>query len=176
MNHIHIQYFKHRFAEFILGSYQGKLCLCDFRYRRLRSAVDKRLCKGLQATFTEQDDSTLSLAKEQLNDYFAGVRKVFDLHLLLVGSDFQKAVWQALMTIPYGNTSTYAELAKKINNPQAIRAVGTANGANALSVIIPCHRVIGTSGELIGYGGGVNLKKRLINLEKRRSDFDTSNQ
>ncbi|QFI38332.1 methylated-DNA--[protein]-cysteine S-methyltransferase [Moritella marina ATCC 15381] len=166
MNQINIQYFKHPYAEFILGSYDGKLCLCDFRYRKMRASVDNRIQRGLNATFVEQNDAVLTNTKTQLEAYFLGERSVFDMPLLLVGTDFQKVVWDKLANVKYGETATYLGLAESIGNESAVRAVGCANGANGLAIIIPCHRIIGSKGELVGYGGGLSLKKRLLELEQ----------
>ncbi len=166
MNQINIQYYKTKIGEMILGSFEGKLCLLDFRYRRMRTTVDNRIKKGLNAEFIEQDDEILTKTKQQLDEYLVGNRKEFDISLLTIGTDFQKSVWNALIKVPYGTTSTYLQLAKDINNPKAVRAVANANGANAIGLIIPCHRIIGTSGELVGYGGGLAVKKRLLKLEK----------
>lgn len=101
----------------------------------------------------------------QLDEYFEGRREVFDLRLAPQGTTFQQQVWQALQHIPYGRTWSYAELAQHIENPRAIRAVGTANGANPISIIIPCHRVIGSNGTLTGYAGGLARKQALLELE-----------
>jgi len=166
MNKINIQYFKHPYAEFILGSYDGKLCLCDFRYRKMRESVDNRIQRGLNALFVERNDATLARTKAQLEEYFLGKRSVFDIPLLLVGTDFQKSVWDALEKVKYGETATYLNLALSMGNESAVRAVGNANGANGLAIIIPCHRIIGSKGELVGYGGGLSLKKRLLELEQ----------
>jgi len=103
----------------------------------------------------------------QLEAYFKGELTVFDLKLNLQGTRFQKAVWQELVKIPYGETISYGELAKRIGNPNASRAVGMANGKNPISIIVPCHRVIGKNGNLTGFGGGIDIKKRLLELEKR---------
>ena len=102
----------------------------------------------------------------QLREYFAGVRKTFDVELAPKGTPFQLDVWKALCEIPYGDTITYAELARRIGRPAAIRAVGAANGANPIPVIIPCHRVIGSNGSLTGFGGGLPTKRALLELEK----------
>jgi methylated-DNA-[protein]-cysteine S-methyltransferase len=104
----------------------------------------------------------------QLRDYFSGERESFDIPLAPNGTGFQLAVWNALLEIPYGHTVTYAELARRIGRPSAVRAVGAANGANPIPVIIPCHRVIGSNGTLTGYGGGVERKQWLLALEGRR--------
>jgi len=166
MTQINIQYFKHPYAEFVLASYQGKLCLCDFRYRKMRESVDKRIQRGLNASFVEQTDDILESAKAQLESYFLGELSRFDIPLLMVGTDFQKSVWQALQAVPYGETATYQDLAISIGNEKAVRAVGNANGANGLAIIIPCHRIIGRQGALVGYAGGLPLKQRLLTLEQ----------
>jgi methylated-DNA-[protein]-cysteine S-methyltransferase len=166
-NQINIHYYKTKIGELILGSFDGKLCLLDFRYRKMRKTVDDRIRKGLNANFVEHDDVILEKARKQLDEYLNGDRKEFDIPLLIVGTDFQKSVWDALMKVPYGTTSTYLQLSKNINNEKAVRAVTSANGANAISIIIPCHRIIGSDGELVGYGGGLPVKKRLLKLEKR---------
>ncbi len=101
----------------------------------------------------------------QLTEYFEGRRRAFDLPLARAGTDFQLRVWRALAAIPYGTTISYGELARRIGNPRASRAVGLANGANPLPIIVPCHRVIGTNGSLAGFGGGVPIKRALLALE-----------
>jgi len=109
-----------------------------------------------------------SAVEAQLEEYFRGKRQAFDIPLHLKGTEFQVAVWNALLEIPYGDTITYAELARRIGRPSAIRAVGAANGANPIPVIVPCHRVIGSNGTLTGYGGGIERKQWLLALEGRR--------
>jgi len=106
-------------------------------------------------------------ATGQLRAYFNGERTHFDLKLNMKGTDFQKKVWQQLVKIPYGETISYGELAKRIGNPKASRAVGMANGKNPISIIVPCHRVIGKNGSLTGFGGGIAVKEHLIEMEKR---------
>ncbi len=135
----------------------------------MRKTVDDRIKKGLNVNFVEHDDEILEKAREQLDEYLNGNRKEFDIPLLTVGTDFQKSVWNALMKVPYGTTSTYLQLAKNINNDNAVRAVANANGANSISIIIPCHRIIGSDGELVGYGGGLPVKKRLLRLEQNNN-------
>jgi methylated-DNA-[protein]-cysteine S-methyltransferase len=107
----------------------------------------------------------LMAAARQLREYFDGNLREFDLPLDLQGTDFQKRVWQELETIPYGDIRSYAQIAGAIGSPKAVRAVGAANGANPIPIVIPCHRVIGSSGKLVGYGGGLPLKKRLLEIE-----------
>jgi methylated-DNA-[protein]-cysteine S-methyltransferase len=166
MNQINIQYHKTKIGELILGSFDARLCLLDFRYRKMRTTVDNRIKIGLKADFLEQNDAILTNAKEQLDEYLTGNRKEFDIPLLMIGTDFQKSVWNALIKIPYGATSTYLQLAKNINNIKAVRAVAGANGANAIAIVIPCHRIIESTGGLGGYGGGLAAKKRLLKLEQ----------
>jgi methylated-DNA-[protein]-cysteine S-methyltransferase len=111
-------------------------------------------------------------AKRQLQDYFAGKRQDFDLPMSVQGTAFQLAVWKELQKIPYGQTISYGELARRIGRPKAVRAVGAANGCNPLPIVVPCHRVIGSNGKLTGYGGGIGIKKRLLALEGARVEFD----
>ena len=101
----------------------------------------------------------------QLEEYFAGRRRQFDLPLDLHGTEFQKRCWQELLKIPYGETRSYADVARAIGNPSAVRAVGLANGQNPIAIIVPCHRVIGSDGSLTGYGGGLETKRKLLELE-----------
>ena len=168
---IYIQYHKTKIGELILGSYENKLCLLDYRYRRMRQTVDKRMQRGLNAKFIEEDNEVLQKTRTQVDEFLAGARKEFDIPLLTVGTEFQKTVWKALMDVKYGETSTYLELAKKINNPKAVRAVASANGANSIGLIIPCHRIIGSNGDLVGFAGGLPAKKRLLKIEKENSDY-----
>ena len=135
----------------------------------MRATVDNRIKKGLRADFVEKNDDVLSKARVQLDEYLNGDRTSFDIPVLMVGTDFQKSVWEALMKIPYGKTASYLDIAKFINKEKAVRAVASANGANSISLIIPCHRIIGSNGELVGYGGGVPVKKRLLKLEQNNS-------
>ncbi|HSR68255.1 MAG TPA: methylated-DNA--[protein]-cysteine S-methyltransferase [Acidobacteriota bacterium] len=110
---------------------------------------------------------TRALTRE-LNDYFKGNLRHFNLPLKLRGTDFQKQVWTALCEIPYGETRSYAQIARAIGRPSAVRAVGAANGANPIPIVVPCHRVVGSDGSMTGFGGGVETKVRLLSLEKSR--------
>ncbi len=166
-NTIHIAYHQSTIGELIIGSSQGQLCLLDFRYRRMRATVDKRIKTLLKAEFVEQEDVIISQSKQQIDEYLRGDRQTFDIPLLLVGTEFQQQVWHALQGIAYGETCSYLDVAKAINNPKAVRAVASANGANAIAIIIPCHRVIESGGGLGGYGGGIAVKQRLLNLESQ---------
>ena len=111
------------------------------------------------------DNAILQVAERQLDDYFAGTRRNFDLPLAPVGTAFQRSVWQALADIPYGQTISYATLARRLGNPDATRAVGAANGRNPLPIVLPCHRVVGADGGLTGFGGGLPTKDFLLRLE-----------
>jgi methylated-DNA-[protein]-cysteine S-methyltransferase len=115
-------------------------------------------------------------AVKQLRQYFAGRRTEFDLPVSPEGTPFQCAVWEQLRKIPYGETISYGELARRVGNPQASRAVGAANGANPIPIVIPCHRVIGSTGKLIGFGGGLPIKKALLDLETGPSLFSRASQ
>ena len=117
----------------------------------------------------ERNDKAFPDAVEQLDAYFAGERREFDLELDLVGTNFQRRVWEALRTIPYGETRSYGYVAEQIGSPRAFRAVGLANGRNPIGIIVPCHRVIGANGTLIGYGGGLERKRTLLELERGRA-------
>ena len=108
----------------------------------------------------------------QVLEYLAGKRRVFELPLDLCGTPFQRRVWEALLAVPYGETRTYAEIARAIGRPAAVRAVGAANGANPVAIVVPCHRVVATGGRLGGYGGGLPLKKRLLALERAEPAAD----
>ena len=164
-NFIKIQYFKTPIGELILGSFDNQLCLADWRYRKMRDTIDNRIKKGLKAEFIEETSPIIEKTIIQLTEYFAKKRTVFDIDLLLLGTDFQKTVWKELITIPYGKTYSYMDLSKKLNNVKAIRAVASANGANAIAILVPCHRIIGSDGKLVGYAGGLLIKKKLLLLE-----------
>ena len=137
--------------------------------------------KGLAAILWENDDPrrvrltitgedaghpVLAEAEKQLGEYFAGTRRKFTVTLDFAGTPFQKSVWQALLAIPFGETRSYGDIARQVGNPKAVRAVGAANGKNPISIIAPCHRVIGSSGKLTGFAGGLETKARLLDLER----------
>lgn len=111
------------------------------------------------------NEKPLATARQQLEEYFAGARKDFDLPLTLAGTEFQVSVLKALLEIPYGETVSYGDIAKRIGRPRAVRAVGAANGRNPIPIVVPCHRVIGSSGDLTGFGGGLDTKEALLRLE-----------
>lgn len=164
-NKISIQYYKSPFGELIIGDYNNALCICDWRYRKMRPSIDKRIQESLKAEYLEQNTELIKQTIAQLEEYFSKKRTFFSIPLKLIGSEFQKSVWNTLIEIPYGKTMSYLELSKQMQNEKAIRAVASANGANAISIIVPCHRIIGSKGELTGYAGGLNSKKKLLQLE-----------
>lgn len=152
----------------IAGASEAGLSLLEFADRRALEGQLRTLAGKLSATLVPGSHPVIDAARAQLDEYFAARRREFDLPLVIRGTDFQETVWRALLSIPYGRTWSYAELARTIDNPGAVRAVGTANGANRLAIVIPCHRVIGADGKLSGYGGGVWRKRRLLELEAGR--------
>ncbi len=121
----------------------------------------------LSNVIEDVSDSILVEAEKQLREYFAGRRTTFSLRLDFAGTDFQRRVWSALLTIPYGETRSYAQIARQIGAPDAVRAVGAANGRNPISIIAPCHRVVGSNGKLTGFAGGLENKARLLALESQ---------
>ncbi len=163
---IHIQKYHSPCGDMLLGSFRERLCLCDWVNGRHRKATVRRVGRTLRARFEETGSDVIKETEKQLDEYFAGKRKTFEIPLLFAGTDFQKVVWQKLLEIPYGKTISYGELARMLGQPKAVRAVANANGANAISIIAPCHRVIGSDHSLTGYGGGLDVKKFLLELER----------
>lgn len=143
------------------------LCLLEFTDRRMLEFELKQITTSLKAKIVFGNHAIFDILKIQLDEYFAGKRKLFDIKLNSPGTDFQKKVWNGLMQIPYGTTRSYKQQAIILNNPNGVRAVAKANGYNRISIIIPCHRVIGDNGDLTGYGGGLWRKKWLIDFEKK---------
>lgn len=129
-------------------------------------AVQLEESETLKQHATHNETPVIATGARQLNEYIGGNRREFDLPLLPQGTPFQLSVWKALLDIPYGETRSYRDIAIAIGNPKAVRAVGMANNRNPISFIIPCHRVIGADGSLVGYGGGLPLKKRLLEMEQ----------
>lgn len=163
---IHVQYYQSPCGKLVIGSYGDRLCLCDWQNNeKRRDAIDERIRRELQAQYVIGKSEITEKAVEQLNEYFDNKRKAFDVPLLFVGTDFQKSVWSELLNIPYGTTESYAKLSQRLGNPKAVRAVATANGANAISIFVPCHRIIGSNHKLTGYAGGLEAKSFLLKLE-----------
>ena len=164
-NKIIVQNYVSPCGALLLGSLGDRLCLCDWQSGKSNGHIIRRLERVLDAEFKEGDSDMTRIAILQLEEYFAGERKEFSLPLLFAGSDFQQKVWNALLTIHFGTTISYGKMAADIAMPTAVRAVANANGANALSIFAPCHRVIGGDRSLTGYGGGLHVKKFLLELE-----------
>ncbi|MEH6473526.1 MAG: methylated-DNA--[protein]-cysteine S-methyltransferase [Halopseudomonas sp.] len=165
MKPIKTQRYHSPYGEILLGSYDNKLCVCDWLDRRTRLSIDARIQKFFGSTYREQPCPVIDLAIVQLDEYFSRARSQFDIALALAGTEFQQRVWRALLNIPFGSTLSYLQLAQILGSPSAVRAVANANGANALSLFVPCHRIIGSDGSLTGYAGGVDTKQRLLALE-----------
>ncbi len=154
----------------LLGEYEGKVCLCDWDLPERKALLLRRIKRYL--SLSEQDIHTettplLEEVKVYLDAYKNGTKESFLLPLLLLGTPFQQAVWQALATIPYGTTCTYKQFAQQLHNERAIRAVARAVGQNPMSILLPCHRIIGSNGSLIGYAGGLCAKEFLLRTEQR---------
>lgn len=145
------------------------ICMFEFAdYEHLDLQIS-RISKAFKATLLEGENPHFDTLRQQLKEYFKGECKEFNIPLDLVGTDFQKKVWKSLIEIPYGSTISYGEQAKLIGKPKAVRAVANANAKNKVSIILPCHRVIGADGKLTGYGGGLWRKEKLLELEKQHS-------
>lgn len=153
----------------LLGSYGGRLCLCDWEAGHRHAATCRRVQVGLNTELCSGTDATLREASTQLDEYFSMKRRIFNVPLLFVGTEFQQEVWHVLQQIPYATTVSYAEEARMVKRSQAVRAVANANGANALSIFVPCHRVIGSNNRLTGYAGGLAAKQFLLDLELQKT-------
>ena len=149
------------------GAVEQGICLLEFTDRRMLETQLKILSKRLNATVIQGTHPHFNLLSQQLEEYFAGQRQEFSVPLFTPGTGFQEAVWAELCRIPYGGTRSYKQQATALNIPAAVRAVANANGCNRISIIIPCHRVIGEDGHLTGYGGGLWRKKWLLDLEQQ---------
>ena len=145
--------------------------MCDSVTGRHHERVRRRLARLLDAEFTEGTSAVIEATVTQLDEYFAGERREFDVPLMFAGTEFQKQVWNELLQIPFSRTTTYGELARRIGHPAAVRAIANAVGSNALSVLVPCHRVIGADGALTGYAGGLSAKRHLLALENALSQM-----
>lgn len=146
----------------------GKLLLVASERGLHEICFEGQSTQAVLGTQSRDDQAVLREVIRQLHAYFAGELETFDLELAPEGTPFQQKVWSELLKIPYGETISYGELARRIGNPNASRAVGLANGSNPIPIIIPCHRVIGSNGKLTGYGGGLPIKEKLLALEKRQ--------
>ncbi|WP_326983089.1 methylated-DNA--[protein]-cysteine S-methyltransferase [Chryseobacterium sp. MYb264] len=142
------------------------VCLLEFTDRKNIEKQFTSLSKALNAEIVQGENKHFQQLEDELKEYFDGSRTTFDVPLYIIGTEFQKSVWQLLREIPIGEVRTYKQQSEFLGNPKAIRAVGTANGINKIAILIPCHRVIGSNGELVGYAGGIWRKQKLLELEK----------
>ncbi|MGD0753454.1 MAG: methylated-DNA--[protein]-cysteine S-methyltransferase [Bacteroidales bacterium] len=156
-------------GEMVAAATEEGVCLLEFNDRKMLPTEYKDLTRLLKTTFEEGENRHLKALKKQLKEYFDGKRKEFTIPLVTPGSEFQRAVWKELQNIQFGSTRSYQEQAIALNKPDSIRAVANANGMNRISIVIPCHRVIGSDGRLTGYGGGLKRKKWLLDHEKKYS-------
>ena len=156
-------------GEMVAGATDEGICLLEFIDRRMLPTEYKDLTRLLKTTLEQGDNIHLKSLRKQLDKYFSGELKEFTIPLVTPGTDFQQAVWKELLEIPYGTTRSYQEQANVLRRSDSVRAVANANGMNRISIIIPCHRVIGSNGRLTGYGGGLKRKKWLLDHEKKYS-------
>jgi AraC family transcriptional regulator of adaptative response/methylated-DNA-[protein]-cysteine methyltransferase len=153
----------------VAGAVKEGICLLEFTDRRMLNTEYKDLARLLKTTIEEGENKHTRAIRKQLDEYFKGQRKEFEVPLVTPGTGFQQAVWKELQNIPFGSTRSYQEQAEALNKYDAVRAVANANGLNRISIVIPCHRVIGSDGRLTGYGGGLKRKKWLLDHEKKFS-------
>ena len=146
-------------GDMVIGEENEKIVLIEF-------LKDIKVKRKIINSSKKIETKEIKKAYIELKEYFEGGRKVFDIPIKLNGTDFQKKVWEELLKIPYGETKSYLDIAKSIGNPKACRAVGMANNKNKIIIIVPCHRVIGSNKKLVGYAGGLDVKEKLLNLEK----------
>ena len=163
---VNIQYYDTPCGKMVLGAAEEELCLCDWAAMPCAERNIRRLVRYLGAELREEDSPVLKRTREELDEYFSGTRRSFDIPLHPVGTPFQLQVWNALLEIPYGQTRAYSQIARCVNNPRGVRAVAQAIGANGIGIIIPCHRVIGSNRTLTGFAGGLDAKSILLQLEK----------
>jgi AraC family transcriptional regulator, regulatory protein of adaptative response / methylated-DNA-[protein]-cysteine methyltransferase len=156
-------------GELIAGATDQGVCLLEFNDRKRAAAECRDLVKLLNEPVEEGENEHLTALIKQLDEYFSGNRQVFSIPLVTPGTDFQRAVWKELLAISYGTTRSYQEQANALGRPDSVRAVANANGMNRISIVIPCHRVIGSNGRLTGYGGGLKRKSWLLDHEKKHS-------
>jgi AraC family transcriptional regulator of adaptative response/methylated-DNA-[protein]-cysteine methyltransferase len=156
-------------GEMIAGATDKGVCLLEFSDRIILPQEYDDLIKHLNSTIEDGENKHTKILRKQLKEYFKGRRKDFTVPLITPGSAFQQAVWKELQNIPFGATRSYHEQSVALGNPDSIRAVANANGMNRIAILIPCHRVIGSDGRLVGYGGGLRRKKWLLDHEKKFS-------
>jgi AraC family transcriptional regulator, regulatory protein of adaptative response / methylated-DNA-[protein]-cysteine methyltransferase len=156
-------------GEMVAGATDAGVCLLEYTDRRMLPTEYKDLTRQLKTTVEDGENKYLKILRKQLKEYFDGRRKEFSVPLVTPGSEFQQAVWKELQNIQFGSTRSYQEQAIALNRPDSVRAIANANGMNRISIVIPCHRVIGSNGRLTGYGGGLKRKRWLLDHEKKYS-------
>lgn len=164
---IHLSAIPTPIGEMVAGATDTHLVMFEFEHRRMYNTQIERLRGALAAELVPGDSAVFDTLRTQLDEYFGGARSEFTVPLLTPGTPFQTRVWDALQRIPCGTTTSYKRLAESIGQPDAVRAVARANGDNRIAILIPCHRVIGSDGQLVGYGGGLWRKRKLLDLEAR---------
>lgn len=164
-NVIMVEQYSSPCGTLMLGAVEDELCMCDWMSSVHHERVCMRLAKLLDADFERESSPVVDMARSQLDEFFAGNRREFDVPLLLSGTPFQKSVWRELLKIPYGQTVPYGEVARRLDARSAVRAVANAVGANAVSIFVPCHRVVGSDGSLTGYAGGLFAKSCILQIE-----------
>lgn len=163
---IHVDRIATPLGPMFVGATEDALCLLDFVDRRALPSQVKRVARRLGAVYAPGRNRLIEEAEAQVAGYFHRTRTTFDLPVTLAGTEFQRSVWGALQAIPYGETRSYRDVAAALGRETAVRAVGRANGLNALALVVPCHRVVGADGRLVGYGGGLWRKQKLLTLER----------
>jgi O-6-methylguanine DNA methyltransferase len=158
-------------GELVAAATDTHLVLLEYERRTMYEQQLERVRRALDCEFEPGESPVFDTLRTQLDEYFAGDRRDFDVPMHVPGTPFQTKVWSELQRIPSGTTTTYARLAERIGHPSAVRAVGRANGDNRVAILIPCHRVVGTGGTLVGYGGGLWRKRKLLELEGKGLTF-----
>ena len=163
---VNITHVETELGQMIAGATDKGICMLEFADYQLLELQYRQLTATFKAPLVQGDNPHFHTLESQLEEYFKGERRNFDIPLDLAGTEFQKQVWLSLLKIPYGRTTSYAKQAELLGKPTAVRAVANANGKNKISIILPCHRVIGADGSLTGYGGGLWRKKKLLEFEQ----------
>jgi AraC family transcriptional regulator of adaptative response/methylated-DNA-[protein]-cysteine methyltransferase len=169
---IHFTHIETPIGAMVACAVEQGVCLLEFAERPTLEKQFTVLKKLFSAEIIEGESSHFKILRQQLKEYFEGKRKVFSVPLVTPGTEFQQAVWKELQNIPFGTTRSYKQQAIALNNPEAIRAVASANGMNRIAIIIPCHRIIGNDGSLTGYAGGLWRKQWLLDFERGTQRFD----